>query len=389
VTSESSWVHFNRGGRGDGSRLIAAFACATPLVPGVRLSLHNCDEVLIGRGRARQWKCQDGEMLVAFPDSRLSRLHVRLTRYTEGWRVADLGSKNGTLVNGKRATASVLADGDLLELGSTLFVYRDTPDPVEGRGPVDHRDLAADHSVEVLGTLSLELEQGVHALIRVAPTMAPLLLEGEEGTGKEHVARAVHAISTQSGRFVSVWCRTVDQAAMAAELRRAESGTLFLDDIEELRAAPQEELCRLLDDPSLGVRVIASTRRDREGCLASGTLQPALYERLAHHHVVIPPLRERREDIGSIAATLLRRIAPDATGLKFDSRAAFALMTYAYPSNVRDLEAALRFAVPIAGEDEIRIEHLPDAIQGARPTRKPSWGAVPWPLIAGRRARSR
>jgi two-component system, NtrC family, response regulator PilR len=110
--------------------------------------------------------------------------------------------------------------------------------------------------------------------------------------------------------------------------------------------------------------VIASTRLDARVWLARG-FRVDLYTRLTGHHVVIPPLRDRREDIGSIAAVLFRRIAPDRTELRVHRLAAFALMTYAYPLNVRELENALRDAVGLASEDEIRVEHLPPAIREA------------------------
>lgn len=348
----------------DVSRLIAAFACATPLDPGLRLALGGCDELLIGRGVKRQWQCQAHEMLASFPARTMSRLHARLIRWHrhERWSLDDVSSKNGTYVNGKRVSHHELVDGDLVEMGAVFFVYRD--DPGERLRPPDHRDLAADEeAAEGLRTLSIEMEARARDLIRAAPTADPVLIEGEPGTGKELAARAVHARSARSGPFVRVPCRRLRVGAIAGEMERADGGTLFLDRLEDLHWKPQVELRQLLDGPiQRDVRVIASTRRDRQTWLA-GDERPDLYQRLACHHVVIPPLRDRREDIGSIAAALLRRIAPDRADLRVHRDAAFALMTHAYPLNVRELENALRDAVGLACEGEILLEHLPPAMR--------------------------
>jgi hypothetical protein len=350
----------------DASRLVAAFACDRALVPGLRLSLCDCDEVLIGRGAARLWSCENREVVTAFPARTMSRLHARLSRSNRGWSLTDVGSKNGSHVDGQPVAHHELTDGDLVELGAVFFVYREAPGSVGRPTSPDHRDLAAEQDVpEGLRTLSLDLEKHETELIRVAPTPDPVLIEGEAGTGKELIARAVHEKSERTGPFVRVPCRKVATIADAAA--RAHGGTLFLDDVDKLGGRPQVELCRLLHEPAgLDVRVIASTRLDGQVLLARG-FRRDVYVRLAGHHVVIPPLRDRREDIGSIAAALFRRIAPGRTELRVDRLAAYALMTYAYPLNVRELENALRDAIGLASEDEILLEHLPPAMRAGVP----------------------
>ncbi|HKE16610.1 MAG TPA: FHA domain-containing protein, partial [Kofleriaceae bacterium] len=103
-------------------RLIVAFECRRPLCPGLRLSLADVDEVRVGRGTARQWSRVGRQIAIAIPDVEMSRLHIRLERTGEGWTLHDLGSKNGTLVGGVRATRRALADRDLIEIGGSLLV---------------------------------------------------------------------------------------------------------------------------------------------------------------------------------------------------------------------------------------------------------------------------
>jgi len=371
-------------------RLVAAFECQRPLVAGLRLSLEDVDEVLIGRGLDRRWSRGNRQLLVSVPDLEMSRLHVRLSRQDSGWTLDDVGSKNGTLVDGVRTSRAVLADGDLIEIGRTLFVYRDQ---AEHRIDPGDRDLAADGAPEVFRTLSLELERRAIDLRRIAPTTVPVMIVGETGTGKELAAQAIHERSGRRGPFVPVNCGAMPRTLIESELfgyrrgafsgaredraglaRRADGGTLFLDEVAELPEESQVALLRLLQEGEVrpigatdivhvDVRVIAATHQDLQARIAEGRFRRDLYARLAGYEMTMTPLRDRPEDVGSIMAALLRRIGVAEGDLVFHPHAAFALFAYPFPMNVRELEQALRAAVALATDGEIELQHLPPAIR--------------------------
>jgi DNA-binding NtrC family response regulator len=295
------------------------------------------------------------------------------------------------VVDGIRTARCTLTDGDLIEIGRTLFVYRDQ---AEQQPEAGDRDLTAEEDIpEVFRTLSIDLEQRSGALIRIAPTQVPVLIVGETGTGKELVAQAVHQVSGRKGPFVPVNCGALPRSLIESELfghkkgafsgaredrpglaRKADGGTLFLDEVAELPEESQVALLRLLQEGEVrpvgsadmvrvNVRVIAATHQDLQTRIADGRFRRDLYARLAGYEVGMPPLRDRPEDIGSIISVLLRRIAADDLEPTFTPQAAFALFAYPYPMNVRELEQGLRAAVALAGQPEIGLEHLPPAIR--------------------------
>ena len=395
-------------------RLVAAFECRRPLVPGLRLSLEAVDEVLIGRGAERVWSRGNRQLLLSVPDLEMSRLHVRLSRQAEGWTLDDVGSKNGTQVDGVRTARALLGDGDLIEIGRTLFVFRDHADR---RGDPGDRDLSADRGgLEVFRTLSIDLERRAEELARIAPTPVPVLLLGETGTGKELVAQAIHTLSDRRGPFVPVNCGALPRTLIESELfgyrkgafsgaredrlglaRRADGGTLFLDEVAELPEESQVALLRLLQDGEVrpigatdlarvDVRVVAATHQDLEARIADGRFRRDLYARLAGYETVTPPLRDRPEDLGSIISTLLRRIGVTEGGLVVHPQAAYALFAYPFPMNVRELEQALRAAVALAEDGEITLDHLPPAIRNhahaARRQLRPEDAALRARLVA-------
>ena len=374
-------------------RVVIAFDCRDPLCPGVRLSLRDLDEVLVGRGPERRWSRSDRRLVIALPDLEMSRLHVRLVRRGDTWTLHDPGSKNGTVVAGARTSRCDLKDGDLIELGHSLLVYRDGDGPATDRGD---RDLADDQEVaEMFRTLSLELERRAIDLERIAPTKVPVLVVGETGTGKELVARAIHEQSGRSGPFVPVNCGALPRELVESELygyrrgafsgaredrtglaRKADHGTLFLDEVAELPEDSQVALLRLLQEGEVrpigsselvrvNVRVVAATHQDLATRMDDGRFRRDLHGRLAGYQMVVPPLRDRIEDIGPLIALLLRRLGFQEGAPTFQQRAAAALFSHAYPANVRELEQALGAAVALASNGSIGLEHLPQPIRSA------------------------
>ncbi len=381
---------------GELPRLIVVFEGRSPLTPALRLCLADVDEVQIGRGPARTWHRSGRRLALQLADHEISRTHVRLQNHPAGWELVDLGSKNGTSINGTRATRAALVDGDLIELGSVLLMYRDDGN---GARECNDRDIATNVSLApVLRTVSLDVEARLGSLVKVAPHSVPVLIRGETGTGKELTARAVHDLSGRRGAFVPVNCGALPRTLIESELfgskrgafsgsrddreglvRRADGGTLFLDEIAELPEESQVALLRVLqegevrpigaaDSIRIDVRVVAATHQDLEARIAAGTFRQDLYARLIGYIVTLPPLRARREDIGTLISTMLGRIATDPAPITVAHQAARAFVSYPYPLNIRELEQALRASVALAEGKEIRLEHLPEALRTYRAT---------------------
>jgi transcriptional regulator of acetoin/glycerol metabolism len=376
-------------------RLIVVMHGRKPLLPSLRACLADIDQVKIGRGAARTWRRVSRVAELALDDDEISRNHLCIRRTSDGWELADLDSKNGTKVNGVRARRTVLVDADIIEVGSVVMMFRDERRDDCACGDVE---MGATASLPIaLRTLSLDVEARVAPLLKIAPRPVTVLVRGETGTGKELTARAIHELSGRRGAFVAVNCGALPRTLIESELfgskrgafsgaredrdglvRRADGGTLFLDEIAELPEESQVALLRVLQegevrpvggvDPiRVDVRVVAATHQDLEQRIAAGKFRQDLYARLIGFVVTLPPLRARREDIGTMIAAILDRVADQPSQITIQQAAMRALMTYPFPFNVRELEQTLRSAVALADGGEIRFEHLPEAIRSFRP----------------------
>ena len=223
----------------------------------------------------------------------------------------------------------------------------------------------------------------------------PILIEGESGTGKELVARAAHLGSPRKeGPFVSINCAALPAALLESELfghrrgaftgatcRRAglfataNGGTLFLDEIGEMPLELQAKLLRVLQSGefrSLGsdsvthtnVRVLSATARDLGRDAREGRFREDLFFRLNGVRVVLPPLRDRREDIPLLVEHFLERCAPAGDALRWDADAFACLLAYDYPGNVRQLETIVRRAALFAREGVVGVDALPPEVVG-------------------------
>jgi two-component system, NtrC family, response regulator AtoC len=242
------------------------------------------------------------------------------------------------------------------------------------------------------------MKQLFQQLDRVAVSTAPLLITGETGTGKELVARAVHAASGR-GRFVPVNCGAIPESLLESELfghvrgaftgadsdrtglfEMAEGGTLFLDEIAEMPLALQSKLLRVLQFGELRrvgdsgmrhvqVRVITATHRDLRVARDEGTFREDLFYRIHVLKLDVPPLRERPADIPLLAENFIARIheREGVVGRRFSAAALGALVAYPWPGNVRELENVLEHAVLLTDETEIGIHDLPAEIRRATP----------------------
>jgi transcriptional regulator with GAF, ATPase, and Fis domain len=228
-----------------------------------------------------------------------------------------------------------------------------------------------------------------------APTNSTVMLRGESGTGKEVIARAIHYNSLRKdGPFIAVDCTSLSEGLLESELfghvkgsftgatenkkglfETASGGTLFLDEIGNISLATQAKLLRFIEErefkavggtgvQKVDIRLITATNKDLEAMVADGEFRDDLYYRINVFPILIPPLRERREDIPLLARHFLGRFNKDVhhDSTEFSSAAMNLLSNYDWPGNVRELENVVQRAVILAGGDVIRQGHLVNII---------------------------
>ena len=234
-------------------------------------------------------------------------------------------------------------------------------------------------------------------LIRlVAPHQARVLIEGETGTGKELVAKAIFSLSDRAHKpYVVLNCAAIPEALLEAELfghtrgaftgavqsrmgriEAAHGGTLFLDEIGEMPPSLQAKMLRFLENGELqrvgdnettrvDVRVLAATHQDLERRSEQGSFRLDLYHRLSVFPIQVPSLRDRLEDIPSLVEHLLTQIAKNAPRKQITEKALACLMGHSWPGNVRELGHVLHRAAILADDrlqidaEEIRIRRKP------------------------------
>jgi sigma-54 dependent transcriptional regulator, acetoin dehydrogenase operon transcriptional activator AcoR len=372
-------------------RLIVLVECNRLTAPALRVDLAGLDELTVGRDARRTLKRSGATTHLAIPDHEISRRHVVIRRQPAGWEVADLESKNGILVNGTPLVRAALSDGDVVEAGGTLLMFREDDGVAEATGD---RDLAAEPATPpALRTINCGLEHRLDQLSRIARSDVPVLIRGQTGTGKELIAHAIHASSGRAGALVPINCGALPRNLIESELfghrrgafsgateardgliRRSSGGTLFLDEIAELPQDSQVALLRVLQDGEVrpvgasepvkvDLRVVAATHQDLAARIADGRFRQDLYARLSGFEIVLPPLHDRREDLGTLIAAILPRLVERPERITLHRAAARALLRYPWPLNIRELEQALRSAVALADTGEIRLDHLPEAIR--------------------------
>ena len=379
-------------------QLFEVLDCAKPLRPPARHSLAGVDEVLFLRADERS-AARDGRTLrLGIPDPTMSGTHARLRREGDRFRVEDAGSTNGTFVNGQQERERALSDYDAIEMGHTELIFRASV-AADGPPDVDGADLdpPAPGLATLVGPLALELAR----LPAIARSTVPVVIGGETGTGKEMIARAVHQLSERRGPFVAVNCGAIVPSLLVSELfgyrkgsfagatenrpglvRAADGGTLFLDEIAEMTAEAQAAVLRFLQEHEVlavgatepvkvDVRVLAATHVDLEAAVATGKFRGDLLPRITGFTVKLPPLRWRREDLGLLIASFLRKFGAETASLTCE--AGRALLAYRWPTNIRELERCVQSALVLAGGEPVDVQHLPPAVRrggGGEPVEK-------------------
>jgi transcriptional regulator with GAF, ATPase, and Fis domain len=319
-------------------------------------------------------------------DPSVSRLHCELEWLPEGLRVVDSGSTNGTHVDGVRVRDADVVAGSTLRLGATSvqLVGGDAPMVL----PVSERDRLG----SMVGA-SVEMRR-VYALVeRLAPTQMTVLVQGDTGTGKELVARAIHDFSPRARHpFVAVDCGAIAPNVIESELfghvrgafsgavsdrrglfEEADGGTLFLDEIGELPLALQAKLLRALETREIrrvggnsakrvDVRLIAATNRGLARSVNDGSFREELYYRLAVGEIHLPPLHARRGDIPLLAQHFYGEFAGGDGAIPEGLLS--ALLTRSWPGNVRELRNFIERCVSLGWEGIGPVKVSPDVVPG-------------------------
>jgi transcriptional regulator with GAF, ATPase, and Fis domain len=331
-------------------------------------------------------------------DPHVSRLHARIDVEDQDYLLCDLGSTNGTRVAGVRVRQACLEDGTQVELGATRVRFRLLDEPFQ-------IELAEDDAFAGLRGRSVAMRELFAMCARVAPTDAPVLIQGETGTGKELVAHAIHDHSLRAGKpFVVFDCGAVPPTLIESELfghergaftgavaqragvfERADGGTVFLDELGELALELQPKLLRVLEGGEVmrvggerprqvDVRVLAATNRDLARMIAEGGFRPDLYYRLAVIRVSVPPLRERRDDIPLLAAGFVKDVLGEVSRAKIPQPTLEAIFEqlrhHDWPGNVRELRNVVERAAILADPRLIRGGALDAAAELSRSVEK-------------------
>ena len=239
---------------------------------------------------------------------------------------------------------------------------------------------------EMIGT-SRALRSILSQAAKAAPTRATILLLGESGTGKELLAVAIHARSDRAkAPFIPINCMAIPQDLLESELfghqkgaftgaqqsrkgkfEEADQGTLFLDEIGDMPLDLQGKILRVLQESSFqrvggnttihtDVRIIAATNKDLEGMVKSGEFREDLYYRLNVFALILPPLRQRKEDIPLLAEHFVHQENPKTT---ISTQAMHLLMIWSWPGNIRELQNTIHRAIILASDGNIQVQHLP------------------------------
>ena len=328
--------------------------------------------------------------LVLAEDRTASRHHFEIINTERGWLLVDLNSTNGTFLDGRRIERAYLSAGAQIRAGSSTLTF----------APIDEEvTVEPDREGELCGLVgqSVNMRQIFALIKKIAPMDVSVIIGGETGTGKELVARAIHELSgRKKGPMVVLDCGAIPPNLIESELfghekgsftgamaarpgafERAQGGTIFLDELGELRLDLQPKLLRVLenrevrrvggnDTIEVDCRVIAATNRDLPKEIAAGNFREDLFFRLSVINLQLPPLRERREDIPLILKRALadpevlarhgrKRISPEALSL---------LMAYAWPGNVRELMNVLSHVLAFSEGEEVLPDNLPPRVRG-------------------------
>lgn len=386
-TTHPSPISGARSGRGSALvvRWVFPSTQTTPLV----------DSAIFGRDAAATVRLEGHEA---------SRRHARVEWLGAIPTLRDLGSRNGTWVNGQRIIERPIGPGDVIRIGEWIGVV------------LELGDGGTNLELSELGTGwygGATLARAIDPARRAAASDLPVIVQGETGAGKEGMARAIHAWSGRSGPFVAVNCAAIPPAMAEGELfgyrkgafsgadrnnpgllRAADGGTIFLDEVLDLPAALQPKLLRVLEQHevlplgetrpfAIDARVVCATQEPLPQAVADRRFRADLLARLDGLTVVLPALRDRREDVVPLALRLLEQ-QTHGRAPQLDPKLVESLLLYDWPLNVRELVLLVRRLATLHGQGPtLKRSMLPDRM--LRATGSPS-GAPGAPATPARQS---
>lgn len=351
------------------------------------------DGLLIGRAGGSP------RLSVAFDDPRMSREHAQLVATPGGWWLVDLGSRNGSVVNGLRVEPKArapLPSGAVLRMGDTVLVFREGPAPSEPAPPSQLASFIGDAERGAFPGISACAHVIRRRIARLSERSGHVLILGETGTGKERVARAMtpHRDIPPVVQNCAELTRELARSELFGHLRgaftgahanraglveMAGEGVLFLDELGELPYEVQGEALRFLEDGMYRpvgamelrrsrARVVAATNVDLDEAVRRGGFRRDLLARLraSNQQLELPPLRARREDILGWARAFAVELTGQEPAQRFTASALECLLLYPWPENLRELRGVIRELCDAHPDGVIRAEDLPERVRAGR-----------------------
>lgn len=303
---------------------------------------------------------------VILKDATISGQHCEIVLMENGYLIRDLGSTNGTVVQGIRITEAYLNQGAEVKIGNTKFIFCPLKEATEFHLSQMSR------SGKMIGQ-SMAMRKVFHSLEHYAGTDATVMIGGPTGSGKEVLSEEFHRLSTRGEKsFVVVDCTALSQGLIESELfghtkgaftgahsdrigafEHADGGTIFLDEIADLSLDLQPKLLRVLEKKEIkrlgsnemrkvDVRIISATNKKLEAEVNAGRFREDLYYRLSVVKVELPSLKQRKEDIPLLTRHFLNQLTDGKTDKKYDLSKVEAMFNrYDWPGNVRELKNAV------------------------------------------------
>ena len=333
---------------------------------------------------------RDSSCQVVLEGHQVSRRHAELRQESGAWVVRDLGSRNGIHLDGARVNEGRLTPGCLLRLGEWVAVMTCVRS--------DQLEAEAFHEIVPGIWAGPIMVAALEPLRRAAATAVPIVIEGETGTGKDGLAKAIHQWSGRKGSLVSVNCAAIPANLAEGELfgyrrgaftgaershdgflQAASRGTLFLDEVVELPLDLQPKLLRAIEQQevtplgesrpiSLDFRLVAAVQEPLAAAVAGKRFRPDLHARLDGVTLQVPPLRQRIEEIPFLFGKLLKKHMGAAPLPALDPLLIESLCRYSWPYNVRELDRLAQNLVALhAHEPILRPSHLPERLSSGVP----------------------
>lgn len=331
---------------------------------------------------------------VVVPVHAVSRRHAEISYERGGFTLRDLGSTNGTLVDGRLVHETRIESGQEIRVGDAILKFVDSdleyylPYRIDGTmlGHTIRRSALSD---QLAG--GFQIDRIAAELHRISRSNLSVLVLGESGTGKEVVARELHRLSGRSGEFAAINCAAIPGNLLESELfgykrgafsgadrdkpgliRSAHGGTLLLDEIGDMPLPAQAKLLRVLQSHEVlplgaprpepvDVRVLCATHRDLRRMQEEERFRPDLFARINEYQLRLPPLRDRKEDLYLLFKTFLHRHGRPEIEPTF--RFMTAALHYDWPYNVRELEACAKRCIALVTGASVDAEHLPEALR--------------------------